>query len=144
MTSGFYNYLQLIAKDTSYAKRMARLSNQIFGNVVRPLAKPRHRKVNFLNSNSIYYRNKFNQGLDPFELLNLWSSPGCVNLPHHIFILVFEMAPSKHEFATGNKLAYVTTRPLDEFKLPLDKTKRPLNKIRQPLDGLKRQLDKME
>jgi hypothetical protein len=32
----FYNYLQLVGKDTNYAKRMTRLRNRIFGDPVRP------------------------------------------------------------------------------------------------------------
>uniref|UniRef100_T1J4E1 Small ribosomal subunit protein mS33 n=1 Tax=Strigamia maritima TaxID=126957 RepID=T1J4E1_STRMM len=35
-SNGFYNYLKLINNNTNYAKRMARLSARIFGEVVRP------------------------------------------------------------------------------------------------------------
>ena len=38
--SGLYNYARLTANSSDYAKRMNRLSNRIFGEVVRPTYKP--------------------------------------------------------------------------------------------------------
>lgn len=40
-----YNYLKTAKVDTKYAKRMQRLSNRIFGEVVRPTPKPSMRVV---------------------------------------------------------------------------------------------------
>jgi len=39
-SSKIYNYIKLAQNDTQYAKKMARLSNKIFGNVARPTDKP--------------------------------------------------------------------------------------------------------
>ncbi|CAL8101678.1 unnamed protein product [Orchesella dallaii] len=39
MGTKVYNYLKLVKLDTSYAKKMERLSNRIFGNPLRPITK---------------------------------------------------------------------------------------------------------
>nr|BAG70406.1 mitochondrial 28S ribosomal protein S33 [Artemia franciscana] len=36
MSGGFYNYLTIMNSATNYGKRMTRLSNRIFGEVVKP------------------------------------------------------------------------------------------------------------
>nr|XP_027235956.1 28S ribosomal protein S33, mitochondrial-like isoform X1 [Penaeus vannamei] len=43
--SGLYNYARLTANSTHYAKRMNRLSNRIFGEVVRPTSVQSQRVV---------------------------------------------------------------------------------------------------
>lgn len=50
MASGIYNYTKLIANSTNYAKRMARLSARIFGEVARPTTAPSMKVVQLLSA----------------------------------------------------------------------------------------------
>ncbi|XP_050687903.1 28S ribosomal protein S33, mitochondrial-like [Eriocheir sinensis] len=54
--SGLYNYARLATNTTSYNKRMTRLSNNIFGEVVRPTSKTSLRVVNMFSQKPLDLR----------------------------------------------------------------------------------------
>ncbi|MPC37840.1 28S ribosomal protein S33, mitochondrial [Portunus trituberculatus] len=56
VASGLYNYARLAANSTTYAKRMNRLSNHIFGEVVRPTSKPSMRVVKMFSEKPLDLR----------------------------------------------------------------------------------------
>ncbi|XP_066972212.1 small ribosomal subunit protein mS33 isoform X2 [Macrobrachium rosenbergii] len=56
VASGLYNYARLTANTTNYAKRMNRLSNHIFGEVVRPTPQPAMRVVKMFSEKPLDLR----------------------------------------------------------------------------------------
>ncbi|XP_045600484.1 small ribosomal subunit protein mS33 [Procambarus clarkii] len=56
VVSGIYNYARLATNTTNYAKRMNRLSNHIFGEVVRPTAAPSMRVVKMFSEKPLDLR----------------------------------------------------------------------------------------
>lgn len=56
VASGLYNYSRLTAVSTNYAKRMNRLSKNIFGEVVRPTSAPSMRVVKMFSEKPLDLR----------------------------------------------------------------------------------------
>ncbi|CAG7694891.1 unnamed protein product [Allacma fusca] len=49
MASRFYKYANIVKNDTSYARRMTRLSNSIFGEITRPTTSKSMKVVKILS-----------------------------------------------------------------------------------------------
>ncbi|CAL4153973.1 unnamed protein product [Meganyctiphanes norvegica] len=56
VASGLYNYARLTANSTNYTKRMNRLSNRIFGEVVRPTSAPSMKVVQMFSEKPLDLR----------------------------------------------------------------------------------------